>query len=111
MKTLLLCLMVISFQVQAVETKKSANVMKSNRAKTTSDTTGTLDVDPKSAKEGVTEDTALVMKPENVKVDINCKARDGHEIKQGEAGYEDCLKKVKSSKHNPDADLKVDFKK
>lgn len=111
MKTFLLCLLVLSVQANAVETTKSANVMKSNRAKTTNENAGTLDVTPTSVKEDVTEDTALVMKPETVKVDINCKARDGHEIKQGEAGYEDCLNKVKKNKHNPDADLKVDFKK
>jgi hypothetical protein len=57
-------------------------------------------------------DTALYTEPGKVKVHFTCKAKDGHEIKQGETGYDECLQKVKNDNPNskdPSADIKVNF--
>lgn len=71
----------------------------------------TLDVEGnKDAKAEVIDETALYAEPGKMKVNFSCKAKDGHEIKQGEQGYDDCLQKVKNDKnnpHEPNADIKV----
>lgn len=72
----------------------------------------TLDMDPKSKTEEIADETALYAEPGKVKINFSCKAHDGHEIKQGEKGYDECLQKVKSNKnnpHEPNADIKVNF--
>ena len=71
----------------------------------------TLDLAPADKNE-IAGDTALYTGPEKVKVNFSCKAKDGHEIKQGETGYDECLQKVKNDKPNskdPSADIKVNF--
>jgi hypothetical protein len=111
----LLSLLVISLMSSpawSAEGKKTAaSPTKSTNSKVIPDQNkGTLDITP-SGKEDVTEDTALVMKPEDVKADVTCKAHNGHELKHGDKGYKDCLKNVKKDKNNKDAEIKVDFKK
>lgn len=73
----------------------------------------TLDLEgKKNEKAEIADETALYTEPGKIKVNISCKAKDGHQIKQGEAGYEECLQKVKSDKHNskdPKADLNFQF--
>jgi hypothetical protein len=103
MKYLLLALLVLSTSAMAADAKKVSSVK--------TDTKGTLDVTPTSMKDEVSEDTPLVMDSKNVKVNITCKAKDGHELKHGDKGYNECLEKVKNDKHGKDADVKVDFKK
>lgn len=110
MKYLLLSLVVLSTSAMAADAKKSVAAT----SKTTQSTKGTLDVNPKSKADEVSEDTALTLRPEQVKVDISCKEKGGHELKHGDKGYEECLQKVKEDKknsHDPKADVKVDFKK
>lgn len=71
---------------------------------------GTLDVTPTSKKDEVADDTPLVMNSEGVRVDITCKSHDGQILKQGDKGYDKCLKNVKKDKTKKD-NIKVDFKK
>jgi hypothetical protein len=110
MKYLLLALLVLSTSVMSQEN----SMMKASAPKLKNDSKGTLDVTPKSKTEDVTEDKALVMKPDQVKMVVTCKAKDGHELKHGDKGYEECIQKMKNDKknpHAPNADVKVDFKK
>ena len=49
-----------------------------------------------------------------MKAHVTCKTKDGHELKQGETGYDACIQKVKAdknSKNEPKADVEVKFEK
>lgn len=118
MKYLLLVLIVLSSNTIYAETKKPKTVAQTSKAndKTMSELgkidQKTLDVAPEPKTKEITDDTALYTKPNNMKVNFACKAVDGHEIKQGEQGYDECLQKVKNDKnnpHKPNADIKVNF--
>ena len=111
MKYLLLSLLVLSVSAMAATTATKSTT-KSGMIK--DDSKGTLNLESKSKESEASEEKALVMDPKDVKMDVSCTAKDGHELKQGEKGYEACLKKAKHDKknpHDPKADIKVDFKK
>lgn len=119
MKFLLLSVLVLSMATSALaaEKKKGALIKTSASNKASMKELGkidskTLDMEPNSEKEEIVDQTALYAEPGKVKVNFSCKAKDGHEIKQGEKGYEECLQKVKNDKnnpHGPNADIKVNF--
>jgi hypothetical protein len=67
----------------------------------------TLDVTPESETEEVAEKTGLYTDNHSMKAKVSCKTKAGHEIKQGEKGYEECIKNVK----NENSDVKVEFEK
>lgn len=107
-----LSLSVNSFSAE--KTKKTAS-LKSSSTKTMKELgkidSNTLDIEGgKDAKAEAVDETALYTEPGKMKVNFSCKAKDGHEIKQGEQGYDECLQKVKNDKnnpHEPNADIKV----
>ena len=112
MKYLLLSLIImtatISTTISAESKKKVAQVSaKSNTQKMIElgkIDEQTLNVNPESKTKEITDETALYAKPGKVKFSLNCKTKDGNEIKQGEIGYEDCLQKVKNdNSKNPNA--------
>lgn len=115
MKYLLLSLLVLSTTAMSADAKKkTAQTSAKSSAQTMSELgkidENTLNVAPESKTKEITDDTALYAKPNNVKVNFSCKAKDGHEIKQGEKGYDECLQKVKNDKnnpHEPNAEIKV----
>ena len=111
MKYLLLSLLVLSTATMAAD---KAERTTNTRAKIAEPSSKTLDLETKGKTEDVTEDKALVMKPSDVKMDVTCKEKNGHELKHGDKGYEACLEQMKKDKknpHAPNADVKVDFKK
>lgn len=118
MKFLLLSVLVLSTVSPAFAAdKKKAIIKTSANDKASMKELGkidskTLDMEPQSKKEEIADETALYAEPSKVKVNFSCKAKDGHEIKQGEKGYDECLQKVKNDKnnpHEPNADIKVNF--
>lgn len=115
MKCLLIALILMTKVGFAADTKKSKS-----RASTANKMTElgridskTLDMAPENKNKEIVDETGLYTdKTSNVKVNFSCKSKDGHSIKQGEVGYEDCLQKVKNDKHNPhapNADINVKF--
>ena len=113
-----MAIIVLSSSTLLAETKKTKTVAQTSKStdKTMSELgkidAKTLDVAPEPKSKEITDDMALYTKPNNVKVNFSCKTRDGHEIKQGEKGYDECLQKVKNDKnnpHDPNADIKVNF--
>ncbi|MBC7427655.1 MAG: hypothetical protein H7336_03525 [Bacteriovorax sp.] len=110
MKYLILSMLVLSTSAHAADSKMKSttkNIVKS-------ESTGTMDIDPKNKTEEMADQTATLSDKDVAKMYVTCKAKDGHEMKQGDTGYEDCLKKVKSDKKNskdPKADVDVKFEK
>lgn len=104
MKYLLLSLLVLSTSSFAAEKKVVAQTTTKTKAATTDKT---LDVTPESKTQEVADETALYTEKHMMKAKVSCKAKDGHELKQGDKGYEECLKKVKGK----DSDVKVEFEK
>lgn len=118
MKFLLLSALVLSTFSTAFSTEKKRPIIKTSASNKASMKelgkidSKTLDMEPASKKEEIADETALYTEPSKVKVNFSCKAKDGHEIKQGEKGYDECLQKVKNDKNNPNqpnADIKVNF--
>ena len=108
MKYLRTVLLTLSF----IQSGFAADAVKvSAKSKAAIEKTGeTLDVEGKKSD----SDLDLMTQEHDMKVDVTCKLKDGKEIKEGETGYEDCLKKAKpkkNSKKAPAADVKVDVKK
>ncbi len=109
MKVLILALMIVSLSSMAADKKVSAT----NKSKV-QDSSKTLDVEGKGQKEEIVDQTATWTDKNPIKAHITCKAKDGHELKQGDSGYDACIKKVKEDKHNkedPKADVEVKFEK
>ena len=114
MKYLLLSLLVFSITATTMAADAKKKVAQASASKTMTELgkidEKTLNVAPESKTKEVTDETALYAKPSAVKVNFSCKAKDGHEIKQGEQGYDECLQKVKNDKNNPhapNAEIKV----
>ncbi|AUN97621.1 hypothetical protein DOM21_13315 [Bacteriovorax stolpii] len=114
MKYLLMVLLTFSLSAHAAEKTKKAAKNAPATSKTMSELgkidQSTLDLEAKDKNAGIAEETALYAEPGKMKVNFSCKAKDGHEIKQGEKGYDECLQKVKNDKnnpHEPNADIKV----
>lgn len=109
MKVLVVSLMVLSMSVMAADKK----VTVINKPKT--DTTPkTLNVEGGGEKEDIVDQTATLTDKNPMKAHVTCKTEDGQELKQGDADYKACLKKVKADKHNknnPKADVEVKFEK
>lgn len=101
MKYLLLSLLVFSNFAMSADKKTVAQV------KPTITTDKTLDVTPESTTEEVSEKTGLYTNKHSMKAQITCKNSDGREIKQGQKGYKECLKNVKTD----DSNVKVKFEK
>ena len=112
MKFLLLSLLVLSSATFAADKKPKGATANGNKmsAQDKMDSK-TLDINPGDKSKDVGEDTALYTDSDKMKMKVTCKSHtDGHELKQGEAGYEDCLQKVKNDKknpHKPNADINV----
>lgn len=116
MKFLVMSLLVLSLtsNLNAAEKSKKVAASKTN-ATNKMKTLGTvdqetLDVEAKDKNADVKDETALYTDSDKMKVSFSCKTKDGHEIKQGEKGYDECLQKVKNDKnnpHDPNADIKV----
>lgn len=81
-------------KVAQATTKKMAKVEEEN----------SLDVDPKDKTQEIADKTGLYTNGPDVKANVSCKEKDGHELKVGDKGYEECLKKHKT-------EVKVEFKK
>lgn len=114
MKYLLMALLTFSLSLQAAEKTKKTAKTSSATSKTMSELgkidQSTLDLEAKDKKADIADETALYTEPGKIKVNFSCKAKDGHEIKQGEKGYDECLQKVKNDKnnpHGPNADIKI----
>nr|BDT27743.1 hypothetical protein BHI3_12090 [Bacteriovorax sp. HI3] len=114
MKYLLMALLTLSLSTYAAEKTKKTAKTSSGTSKTMSELgkidQSTLDLEAKDKKADIADETALYTEPGKIKVNFSCKAKDGHEIKQGEKGYDECLQKVKNDKnnpHEPNADIKV----
>lgn len=109
MKYLLLALLVLSTSVMSADKKTVAQSMKKN---TTAETDSkTMNVAPADKNKEITDETALYTDAPELKAKVTCKAKDGHELKAGDKGYEACIKKVKASKDDPKAEVKVEFEK
>ena len=104
MKYLLLSLLVLSASAMSADQKTVAQA-KTKKSITTAPTT--LDVTPESASEEMADKTGLYTNNYSMKAKVSCKAHDGHEIKQGEKGYEECIKNAK----NDSSAVKVEFEK
>ena len=104
MKYLLLSLLVLSTAAMSAEKKVVAQAA-TKKTVTTGDKT--LDVTPESKSEEMADQTGLYTEKHSMKAHISCKAKDGHVIKHGEKGYEECIKNVK----NDNSDVKVEFEK
>lgn len=109
MKYLLLAIFVLSTTAISAEKKTVAQVTK--KSAIVEPDSKTLDVVPTDKNKEIAEETALYTDPPAIKEKVSCKTKDGHEIKAGEKGYEACIKKFKASKHNPKAEVKVEFEK
>lgn len=119
MKYLLLSLLVFSTNATtAMSAESKKKIAQASAGKSSAQTMSelgkidekTLNVAPESKTKEITDDTALYAKPNDVKVNFSCKAKDGHDFKQGEKGYDECLQKVKNDKNNPhapNAEIKV----
>ncbi len=100
MKYLVLPLLVLSLSTFAADKK-----MKSLASSTVkNDETRTLDITPQDKTDEIADKTATLTDAEFVKAEVTCKTKDGHQFKEGDSGYKECLKKAK-------ADLQVKFKK
>lgn len=104
MKYLLLSLLVLSTAAMSADKK---TVAQATNKKAAAEASNTLDVEPGSKSEEMAEQTGLYTNKHSMKAKISCKAKDGHEIKHGEKGYEECIKNVK----NDSSDVKVEFEK
>ncbi|MEA9357566.1 hypothetical protein SHI21_15160 [Bacteriovorax sp. PP10] len=109
MKYLLLALLVLSTTAIAAEKKVVAQTTKKNTV--VEQNSNTLDVTPADKTQERADETALYTDAPEVKAKVTCKTKDGHELKAGDKGYKACLKKVKASKHDPKAEVKVEFEK
>ncbi len=101
MKTLLLaCLVIFSFTslVWAKTEKKKDNgismsalgkIDESNAPATKTET-----------KDEMADHAALYAQPSSVKMSFSCKTAAGVELKQGEVGYDECLRNVKNEQFN-----------
>ncbi len=112
MKYVMMSLLAFSLSLHAAE--KPKKTQSSSASKKMSELgkidQKTLDVESSRGKAEVAEETALYTEPDKIKLKFSCKAKDGHDIKQGEAGYDECLQKVKNNKpdsKDSDADIKV----
>ncbi len=66
---------------------------------------GTIDASSAPAskteiKDEMADHAALYAEPSKVKMSFSCKTSAGLEIKQGEAGYDECLRNVKNEQFN-----------
>jgi GTP:adenosylcobinamide-phosphate guanylyltransferase len=103
MKYLLLSLLVVSTTVFSAEKMVAQSSMK--KKPSISEVDGkSLDISPTSMEEERADETALYTQKHSMKAQVTCKAKDGHVLKAGDEGYEDCLQKAK-------AELKVEFEK
>lgn len=109
MKYLLVLLFVLSSAAMSAEKVIAQSSMKKN-TKIESDKKS-LDMDPTSKEEEMADETALFTEKHPMKAHVSCKTKAGVELKAGDKGYEACLKKVKESKHDPKAEVKVEFEK
>lgn len=100
MKYLLLSLLVFSTQVMSAEKKVVSQVTKKQAVEKE-----TLDMDPSSKTREIVDETALYTEKHGMKAKVSCKTKEGKELKQGDKGYEECLKA------HPEADVKVEFEK
>jgi hypothetical protein len=110
MKYLLLALLVLSTTAMSAEKKVAQAISKKPNVAAETDTKS-LDVDPADKTKEIVDETALYTDAPDVKAKVTCKAKDGHELNPGERGYKACIRKVKSSKHDPKAEVKVEFEK
>lgn len=110
MKYLLLSLLVLSTTAFSAE-KTVAQASMKKKTTTQEVDSKSLDVTPTSKEQEMADETALYTEKHSMKAQVKCKAKDGHELKAGEKGYEDCLKKVKANKHDPKEEVKVEFEK
>ena len=101
MKYLLLSFLIFSTQVMSNEKKIISQVTK----KPTVDTGKTLDIDPTGKTREIVDETTLYTQEHGMKAKVSCKTKEGKELKQGDKGYEECLKA------HPEADVKVEFEK
>lgn len=110
MKYLLLVLFVLSTTAISAEKKVIAQAMKKNSTIVETDKKS-LDVDPADKTQEIADETALYTDAPEIKTKVTCKTKDGHELNAGDKGYKACIKKVKASKHDPKAEVKVEFEK
>lgn len=104
MKYLLLALLIFSTSAMSADKKR---VAQTTTKKTVAVSDKTLDVTPESPSEEMADKTGLYTNNHSMKAHVTCKAKDGHVIKHGEKGYEECIKNVK----NDNSDVKVEFEK
>ncbi len=74
----------------------------------------TMNIEPNSKDEEIIESTATLTDKHSMKAHVICKGKDGHELKQGEVGYEACIQKVKADKNTksePAAAVEVKLEK
>lgn len=100
MKYLLLLLLVLSTSAMTAEKK----VAQATTKKMVQTEEGSLDVEPKDKTKEMADKTGLYTNSPDMKANVSCKEDNGHELKAGDKGYEECLKKHK-------AEVKVEFKK
>jgi hypothetical protein len=110
MKYLLLALLVLSTTAMSAEKKVAQAIAKKPNVAAETDAKS-LDVDPANKTQEIADETALYTDAPEMKTKVTCKTKDGHELKAGDKGYKACLKKVKASKHDPKAEVKVEFEK
>lgn len=111
MKYLLLALLVLSTAAMSAEKKVVAQAMAKKPNVAIETDTKSLDVDPADKTKEIADETALYTDAPDIKEKITCKTKDGHELKAGDKDYNACIKKVKASKNDPKAEVKVEFEK
>lgn len=105
MKYLLLSLLVLS--TTAISAEKMVAQASMKKAVTTKE----VDVTPTTKEEEMADETALYTEKHSMKAQVTCKTKDGAVLKANDKGYEACIKKVKAQKHDPKAEVKVEFEK
>lgn len=111
MKFLMLALLITSFSAFSADKKIAATATTSKAAKTkvTNDSQpGTLDVEGSSKTKEITDETALMTDKHVVKSEVTCKAKDGHEMKKGDKGFEECIQRAKTDKKDTDVNVKFE---
>lgn len=107
MKYLILSLLVLSMSAFAADSKMKSTTKNTVKAAEA----GTMDIDPKDKTEDMADHTPTLT-DKDVNVHVICKGKDGHELKEGDAGYKACINKVKTDKKNskdPKANVDVKF--